>query len=664
MKQPTGRMNSSSSTVTERLYGLVLLALAMMTFIIFAFLDAEGKVGEDSAVLLSLRGRHSKGSVDHDQVKRQQSEHDAQHNSSRRGLEQVLATEMHLMSGSLIEEKEQLAYSLNDILNVENGAWILPKNRLPKAKRTDTADEFNERLVGAIIDELSKAWPPRVSSSFAIPLAQKAYGLDIERRRDQVVDKGEGNYSKVAFLFLVKGPVPTEPLWRAFFAHDFARKRSSIFVHPPIGFTFEEGSFFQPYALPHKSRVRTSWGGLGLVHAEIVMLVHALRDPLNARFVLLSETDVPLWPFKCTHDALLSRPDLSFVGSKRTLERFDMFDFGRRSVEYATAWRKGSQWFAISREHAEAVTSRSDIQAWYDAHARKQLSRIKVQRMGPLTRILHIAEKPNFADEHFLQTTLAIKRLEGNVVPFSLTFAAFGRDHELTVWGDGRKYDFKLHAAEWHAIQWGSLSWRALGAWHRLCDYDLDNLGPVDREKLDSVEAKRRLVYMNDSEAVLKEIIRLRSLAPNGQPLFAGNTKDNRTRSRRRPFSSYYTPDRLSCSLKRAKQTHRLTPCFLFARKLHPESVNYYGQLMATYFLAKTNPSLADRLRRVRTVQRAASGAEIAGILANRSPLIGEDYAQTDALALNALIPERFFPAHSGAKNMSGRAHNSTRARR
>lgn len=554
-------------------------------------------------------------------------------------LEEVLALDSSYFLEN-VSEFEQSTFSSRDLLSVENGAWILPKTKLPKARRYETMDEFNERLVNAIIAELSKAWPPRVSAPFSQKLAARAYGLDLEAKTDYVIEPrpaahGE-NASKVAFLFLVGGQsISTEPLWLSFFASDFAARRSSIFVHPPADVDFDQSSFFAPYALPKKTRVRVTWGSLGLVHAELILLAAALRDPLNQRFVLVSETDVPVWPFKCTYDALMS-VDKSFVASKRTLERYEMFRFDDASL--AKNWRKGSQWFALTRKHAVALTSKRDLTRWYDAHAKRQLIRRKVKKMGALAAIVHIADKPNFADEHYVQTTLAAKGMEDSIIPYSLTFAAFGRENEFTVWGDGAEHDFKLHAAEWHAIQWGSLSWTALDAWHRICDFDLDGTGPLDP---DEAELLKRRSKDNSST----------SSAFNIFSPFLHNKGDNKKPSRTfRPEP--FDPDRLTCSYSDEvpKGSKKHAPCFLFARKLHAEAVSYYGQLLATFFLAKIRPKLADTLRSVRRVQRLSSGAEIQAILANRevdSETVA-GYPDRDMKALLSVFPDFFFdPAAS-----------------
>ena len=40
---------------------------------------------------------------------------------------------------------------------------------------------------------------------------------------------------KLAFLFLTRGPMPFEPLWRVFFALHTNENEYSIYIHPPEG---------------------------------------------------------------------------------------------------------------------------------------------------------------------------------------------------------------------------------------------------------------------------------------------------------------------------------------------------------------------------------------------------------------------------------------------
>ena len=67
---------------------------------------------------------------------------------------------------------------------------------------------------------------------------------------------------------------------------------------------FPEDSLF--YCTDIAERVHVSWGTFALVDATRALLRAALQDRANQRFVLLSESGVPLYPPAATHQALLA----------------------------------------------------------------------------------------------------------------------------------------------------------------------------------------------------------------------------------------------------------------------------------------------------------------------------------------------------------------------
>lgn len=68
----------------------------------------------------------------------------------------------------------------------------------------------------------------------------------------------------------------------------------SVYVHAPPTFKgYPPGSVFERALLPAGQRVAASWGGHDLVDAARSLLRAALADPLNERFVLLSESGAP-----------------------------------------------------------------------------------------------------------------------------------------------------------------------------------------------------------------------------------------------------------------------------------------------------------------------------------------------------------------------------------
>ncbi|CAA0839818.1 Core-2/I-branching beta-1-6-N-acetylglucosaminyltransferase family protein [Striga hermonthica] len=166
-----------------------------------------------------------------------------------------------------------------------------------------------------------------------------------------------GRRAKVAFMFLTRGPVVLAPLWEMFFKGH--RGLYSVYVHsdPNYNGSEPEGSVFHGRRIDSKE---VKWGNVNMVEAERRQLAHALLDVSNERFVLLSESCIPLYNFSTVYSYLL--------GSNYTyVESYDLpgpVGRGRYNPNMAptlllTHWRKGSQWFTIDRHLALEVVSDS-----------------------------------------------------------------------------------------------------------------------------------------------------------------------------------------------------------------------------------------------------------------------------------------------------------------
>ena len=108
-----------------------------------------------------------------------------------------------------------------------------------------------------------------------------------------------GRLPKVALLFLTRGPMPLEPIWKQFLA-PFNTKWStwedffSIYIHPAPGFSYPSSSLFSGHVVPNP--VQAHWGNHSIVEAERLLLRTALKDSRNTHFVLLSEATIPIYP--------------------------------------------------------------------------------------------------------------------------------------------------------------------------------------------------------------------------------------------------------------------------------------------------------------------------------------------------------------------------------
>lgn len=162
---------------------------------------------------------------------------------------------------------------------------------------------------------------------------------------------------KVAFLFLTRGPVLLAPLWEKFFkGHEGFY---SIYVHSSPSFNQSdaepEGSVFYGRRIPSRE---VKWGGVNMIEAERRLLANALLDFSNERFVLLSESCIPLFNFSVIYSHLMN-------STQNFVEVYDLegpVGRGRYSFRMAPKikifqWRKGSQWFQMDRNLATEVVS-------------------------------------------------------------------------------------------------------------------------------------------------------------------------------------------------------------------------------------------------------------------------------------------------------------------
>lgn len=137
------------------------------------------------------------------------------------------------------------------------------------------------------------------------------------------------------------------------------------------------------------------WGKLSVFAAERRLLANALLDPANERFVLLSESCIPIAPLPIAYKYFMEsnqsfveayyHPGKGGMGRYTRIKRHE-----KLSPEVTPAqWRKESQWFEMSRELALLVVS-----------DRKYYPK--------LARSLCMNDCICYMDEHYLPTTLTI----------------------------------------------------------------------------------------------------------------------------------------------------------------------------------------------------------------------------------------------------------------
>lgn len=202
----------------------------------------------------------------------------------------------------------------------------------------------------------------------------------------QLLQTDSGNWvPKIAFLFLVRGEIHHEGIWRRFF--EGFENRYSVYVHTRPEYRFPSESFFAGRQL--EAPIRVVWGSASVVQAEMRLLLAAFDDPLNKQFVLLSEACIPIRSFQTVYKALVDntrsvidacnpqkqrgmyvspeKPVPKTIGTSYTFQETPLDSL---SKELASSWRSSTQWFVLTRQHAILVVKERQVLAAFRKHCR------------------------------------------------------------------------------------------------------------------------------------------------------------------------------------------------------------------------------------------------------------------------------------------------------
>ncbi|KAG0591225.1 hypothetical protein KC19_1G159900 [Ceratodon purpureus] len=160
---------------------------------------------------------------------------------------------------------------------------------------------------------------------------------------------------RIAFLFLTRGPIATEPIWRKFFSgHE---DKYSIYVHATDPkHEYAADSLFHNRTIPSKpfNKVRAS-----LPEAMRRLLSYALLDSStpNAWFHILCDSSIPIRSFPYAYD-YITNSDKSFVEAFYPASewwRANWRDAKGDMVIPDQFMRKGEAWVTVHRRHAGLI---------------------------------------------------------------------------------------------------------------------------------------------------------------------------------------------------------------------------------------------------------------------------------------------------------------------
>ncbi|XP_041028381.1 glycosyltransferase BC10 [Juglans microcarpa x Juglans regia] len=240
--------------------------------------------------------------------------------------------------------------------------------------------------------------------------------------------------SKIAFLFLARTNLPLDFLWDTFFENaDVAN--FSIYIHSAPGFVFDDSTAKSPFFRGRelKNSIQVLWGESSMIEAEKLLLNAALEDPANQRFILLSDSCVPLYNFGFIYNYVMASPR-SFVDSFLDMKE-GRYNPKMSPVIPKEKWRKGSQWIALVRSHAEVIVEDEAILSVFKKFCKRRPP-VDASK-GKLN--INLQKQHNcIPDEHYVQTLLAMSDLEGELERRTLTY---------TLWNQSAT---KMEKKGWH----------------------------------------------------------------------------------------------------------------------------------------------------------------------------------------------------------------------
>lgn len=206
-----------------------------------------------------------------------------------------------------------------------------------------------------------------------------------------------------------------------------------VWVHPSLDFSgFPPSSIFHGKELPQEYRVNAVWGTHTLVDATRALIAAALTNQRATKFVLVSESDVPLYNPLVLYQQLIHEPR-SRLNACNVSSDWDTDAWQRFREDMRTAgltqelWRKSWQWVALTRQHAELMVH--DV-------AVDEAFRMTCRQRWDYEWCSH---KVCYSDEHYLATLIAVHGRDNET---DCTGELTDRDWSRVMPGDPHPYEY------------------------------------------------------------------------------------------------------------------------------------------------------------------------------------------------------------------------------
>jgi len=218
-----------------------------------------------------------------------------------------------------------------------------------------------------------------INKTQQIEHAKSNFSPLIDVKFDKTINFKKNKNDKIAFLFLTRNNIKQPQLWYDFLSD--GNGKCNLYVH-----TKERDKLTQQFIIDHQipEHIHTEWGHSNLLTATNALIKNALKDKTNKRFILISESCIPLHLFDTVFHVLFhgeKTRNKSFLytritpqvewGEKHRKHKdaayLQLCRNGDPSKELGITWAnmmRNSQWMILNREHAEIADKHNHEHLW------------------------------------------------------------------------------------------------------------------------------------------------------------------------------------------------------------------------------------------------------------------------------------------------------------
>ena len=163
--------------------------------------------------------------------------------------------------------------------------------------------------------------------------------------------ENENENGKIAFLFLTYNNLKRAEIWDRFFDSKHSDK-FTIYNHAKEPEKITDLLLKDKHISEH---IETCWGCFGTVEANILMMKQALQDPLNKKFILITDSCIPIVSFNIFYNKIMkddkSKIDIFYNQEQRYNHIINP------SFTYDKFTKSSAQGLIFNRKHTELLVN-------------------------------------------------------------------------------------------------------------------------------------------------------------------------------------------------------------------------------------------------------------------------------------------------------------------